>query len=90
MFKCVICPDLKGIIVKTNIGWVHLTCVNWMPEIWFKEGSENTIVEGHMSESRYKLTCKFCRGKNKKKLGACIQCDFKDCPSSFHVRCAID
>lgn len=72
------------------MGWVHLTCVNWMPEIWFKEDSENTIVEGNLSKDRTKLICSYCKGKNVRKFGCCIQCDYKNCPTSFHVRCAID
>lgn len=40
--RCELCPNLKGVMTKTNIGWVHMTCVNWHPEIWFdnKEKSE--------------------------------------------------
>ena len=54
------------------MGWVHLTCVNWMPEIWFKEDSENTIVEGNLSKDRTKLICSYCKGKNVRKFGCCI------------------
>ena len=70
--SCVFCSDLKGVIVKTNIGWVHLTCVNWMPEIWFKVDSECTIVEGKMNSARTKLNCNYCKVKSKKKIGCCI------------------
>ena len=32
-----LCPDIQGVIkkVKDNV-WVHVACVNWMPEIEFK------------------------------------------------------
>ena len=88
-YGCILCSDFKGIIVRTNIGWVHITCVNWMPEIWFNENSDKTIVEGNLTAERQKLTCSYCKGKNKRRIGFCIQCDYKDCHTSFHVRCAI-
>ena len=90
MFACVLCSDLKGIIVKTNIGWVHLTCVNWMPEIWFTDEKYKTCIEGNLTKERQQLICSYCKGRNKKKVGFCIQCDYKDCSTSFHVRCAMD
>ena len=72
-FACILCFDLKGVIVRTNIGWVHLTCVNWIPEIWFNLESGNTIVEGKLEQNRSKLPCSYCKGKHKKKVGAsCI------------------
>ena len=43
---------MKGVIVKTNIGWTHLTCVNWIPEIWFALDSDNTRVEGKLTTDR--------------------------------------
>lgn len=66
-FACRLCDDMQGVIVKTNIGWVHLTCVNWIPEIWFKEKSENTIVEGKLQVERTKLNCIFCRNTKSKR-----------------------
>ena len=89
-FMCLLCSDLKGIIVKTNIGWVHLTCVNWMPEIWFTDEALKNHISGEITKERTNLVCSYCKGKNKKKVGCCIQCDYKDCPTSFHVRCAIE
>ena len=88
-FACGLCSDLRGAIVKTNIGWVHLTCVNWIPDVWFHEDAEKTRVEGQINAGRRQLSCVYCKGKHKKKVGCCIQCDYKDCMASFHVRCAI-
>ena len=40
--KCVFCNDLTGVIVPLyslalrEMKWVHLTCVNWIQEIWFE------------------------------------------------------
>jgi len=36
-FKCKLCNDLKGAIVLTNYGWVHITCINWTPDVWFAD-----------------------------------------------------
>ena len=38
-----------------------------------------------LQKSRFELRC----GRCQKKEGSCIQCDYKTCTSSFHVRCAI-
>lgn len=85
---CALCNGMKGALVETNLGWVHLTCVNWMPDIWFKTGSDYKIVEGKQTQGRGSLSCCFCRRRSKHN-NYCIQCDYKDCPTSFHVRCAI-
>ena len=61
--QCILCNDLKGIIVHTNIGWVHLTCVNWMPDIWFDVDSDKTIVKGKLDADRKSLNCCFCKSK---------------------------
>ncbi len=38
--KCFLCTDLKGAIKcidkKENV-WAHLICVNWTPEMYFKD-----------------------------------------------------
>jgi len=41
---CAFCNDLKGIMIKDSKGvWAHLTCVNWIPEIWFMDDNRDTI-----------------------------------------------
>ena len=40
MAVCYFCNDLKGAMMfdqKLGLGWVHYTCVNWIPEIWFED-----------------------------------------------------
>lgn len=82
--KCVMCPDLKGIMKPIgNNQWAHVICVNWTPEIWFTN-ERNEALGGTMNKDRTKLTCGRCHKVN----GSCIQCDFKDCRKSWHVRCA--
>ena len=70
-YGCVLCSDLKGIIVNTNIGRVHITCVNWIPDIWFDDVMK-TVIGGKLNATRAQLNCAYCKGKNKKKTGSCI------------------
>lgn len=55
-----------------------------MPDIWFVDDNAKTGLSGTPSQDRFKLCCNRCR----RKQGACIQCDFKNCSKSYHVRCA--
>lgn len=64
--------------------WAHIVCVNWHPEIWFTNDFKNQ-VGGKVAPWRYDLNCTRCKQKD----GACIQCDFRTCGKSYHVRCAI-
>ena len=44
--RCLLCPDLDGLIIKVGSHWVHKTCVNWNNDIYFrntKEGEESNI-----------------------------------------------
>jgi len=64
--------------------WAHVVCVNWTPELWFKN-DDKASLEGAFLKSRSDLKC----GRCKLMEGSCIQCDYQTCNSSFHVRCAI-
>lgn len=68
-------------------AWFHNTCVNWMPEIWYKDENREQI-EGEINDDRKGLFCHLC--KDKRKHGYLVQCDFKNCLSNFHIRFAID
>ena len=81
--------------------WVHIVCANYMTGIWFahKEArnaadiveivNDTSLLEGRVPPMLKTLTCSICRKSPKQHPGACIQCDYKDCTVSFHVRCAI-
>ncbi|KAF9423049.1 nuA3 HAT complex component nto1 [Podila epigama] len=66
--------------------WAHLLCANWIPEV----GVANTVYMEPIDSidkipaSRWKLTCYIC----KIRMGACIQCETKNCFRAFHVTCA--
>ena len=64
--KCVMDDDQTGAIVETNIGWVHISCVNWLPEVGFTN-AEKTEVKGEIWESRMNRKCTLTRQK-----GVCI------------------
>lgn len=88
--KCVLCPDVDGMMKQVgNNMWAHIVCVNWNPEIWFIDEFKNQIA-GQVSQFKQELKCLKCVNKGSKaSYGAKIQCDFKCCTKSYHVRCAI-
>ena len=86
--ECFLCNDLKGImkcVDKATNVWAHIICVNWTPGIYFADELK-TKIEGTLELERFDLTCHQCMDRKK---GSCIQCDFKDCKVSRHVRCAV-
>jgi len=86
--KCFLCPDIDGAMKRvTRDGtenWAHVVCVNWTPEIWFKD-DEKKEIQGFLNKDRFTINCSRC----KKTEGSCMQCDYKACSSSMHARCAI-
>jgi hypothetical protein len=81
--KCVMDDDHSGAIVETNIGWVHISCVNWLPELYFTN-KDKTEVHGKIWDSRKNRKCSLT---NKKAV--CIQCDYQDCTKQFGIRAAM-
>lgn len=75
---------MKKATFRGQVGFYHVTCVNWTYGAWFNPDNSEQI-EGRVEEESFKQTCYYCR----KVQGAIIQCDFKDCDKSFHVRCGI-
>eukprot|EP00347_Sterkiella_histriomuscorum_P014716 403359825 len=86
--KCKFCPDVDGAMKKLvdSDMWAHVICVNWNPDIYFTDKYKNKI-EGVLNSKRYELQCNMCH--RPKAQGCCIQCDFKNCSASYHVRCAV-
>ncbi len=82
--KCYLCFEQRGVLKQIDKQkWAHVQCVNWFNQIYFSDDSKEKIV-GEVPNEFFSLTCCLCG----KKKGACIQCDYKNCPRSFHVRCA--
>jgi hypothetical protein len=61
-----------------------------VPEIWFTD-EYKTQIGGKINSSRKDMRCVYCeKRKTAFKQGhSCIECDFKECSTRFHVRCAI-
>ena len=73
---CIFCKDVHGVITENNFGWAHITCVNWMPEIWYDD-QDNKKICGKMNKDREGLFCHIC--KDRSRQGMLLQCDFKNC-----------
>ena len=74
--------------------------MNWIKEIYFQESTETCdsqseehdiysgssgLIVGSIQPWRFQLECTFCEAQ-----GVCINCDFRQCNKTFHVRCAIE
>jgi hypothetical protein len=86
---------------EKKFAWYHIVCVNYMPSIWFVEKQaknslgvletvrDTKVIDGLVPKSQFTLTCSICKKLSKRNPSACVQCDFQNCCTSFHVRCAI-
>ncbi|XP_059847620.1 lysine-specific demethylase 4B isoform X1 [Hypanus sabinus] len=87
---CCLC-NLRGGALKstTDKRWVHVICAIAVPEVKFLNVLERNPVDvTGIPEQRRKLKCVYCRKKVKSSMGACIQCSYEHCSTSFHVTCA--
>ncbi|XP_008120426.1 lysine-specific demethylase 4B isoform X1 [Anolis carolinensis] len=87
---CCLCNLRGGALQKTTDGrWVHVICAIAVPEARFVNVIERHPVDiTGILEQRWKLKCVYCRKWMKKVSGACIQCSYEHCSTSFHVTCA--
>uniref|UniRef100_A0ABM5EM95 [histone H3]-trimethyl-L-lysine(9) demethylase n=1 Tax=Pogona vitticeps TaxID=103695 RepID=A0ABM5EM95_9SAUR len=87
---CCLCNLRGGALHKTTDGrWVHVICAVAVPEARFLNVIERQPVDvTAVLEQRWKLKCVYCRQRMKKVSGACIQCSYEHCSTSFHVTCA--
>ncbi|XP_070816745.1 lysine-specific demethylase 4B [Chaetodon trifascialis] len=89
--ECCLC-NLRGGALKTTTDdrWVHVICAIAVAEAHFVNAIEREPVDvTAIPESRKNLKCMFCHSKNaNQNRGACIQCSYEKCATSFHVTCA--
>ncbi|KAM7387989.1 hypothetical protein PAMP_024193 [Pampus punctatissimus] len=89
--ECCLC-NLRGGALKTTTDnrWVHVICAIAVAEARFVNAIEREPVDvSAVPETRKNLKCVFCHGKNaNQNHGACIQCSYENCATSFHVTCA--
>ncbi|KAM9384565.1 lysine-specific demethylase 4B [Pholidichthys leucotaenia] len=89
--ECCLC-NLRGGALKTTTDnrWAHVICTIAVPEARFVSPIEREPVDvSAVPETRKNLKCIFCYGKvASQNRGACIQCTYDKCATSFHVTCA--
>ncbi|XP_006792065.1 lysine-specific demethylase 4B [Neolamprologus brichardi] len=89
--ECCLC-NLRGGALKTTTDnrWVHVICAIAVAEARFIDAIERGPVDvSAVPETRKNLKCVFCHGKvASQNRGACIQCTYENCATSFHVTCA--
>ncbi|KAG5851441.1 hypothetical protein ANANG_G00093460 [Anguilla anguilla] len=87
---CCLCNLRGGALKMTTDGrWVHVICAIAVPEARFINAIEREPVDvSAIPEKRKSLKCVYCHKNTKEIRGACIQCSFENCSTSFHVTCA--
>uniref|UniRef100_A0A8C9MYC0 Lysine-specific demethylase 4B n=1 Tax=Serinus canaria TaxID=9135 RepID=A0A8C9MYC0_SERCA len=88
--ECCLCNLRGGALQMTTDGrWVHIICAIAVPEARFLNVIERHPVDiSAIPEQRWKLRCVYCRKRMRKVSGACVQCSYEHCSTSFHVTCA--
>ncbi|TSK53732.1 Lysine-specific demethylase 4B [Bagarius yarrelli] len=87
---CCLC-NLRGGALKltTDNRWVHVICAIAVAEARFVNAVERGPVDvSAIPDTRKSLKCVFCYKTTKQICGACIQCSYENCATSFHVTCA--
>ncbi|XP_017268997.1 lysine-specific demethylase 4B [Kryptolebias marmoratus] len=89
--ECCLC-NLRGGALKrtTDNRWVHIICAIGVAEARFVDAIEREPVDvSAIPETRKNLKCVFCHATSPNlNRGACIQCTYENCATSFHVTCA--
>uniref|UniRef100_A0A803VD93 Lysine-specific demethylase 4B n=1 Tax=Ficedula albicollis TaxID=59894 RepID=A0A803VD93_FICAL len=88
--ECCLCNLRGGALQMTTDGrWVHVICAIAVPEARFLNVIERHPVDiSAIPEQRWKLRCVYCRKRMRRVSGACVQCSYEHCSTSFHVTCA--
>ena len=86
--QCCLCPTNGGALKRAEKGrWAHITCVWWIPEVFFRKPGvmRNVVGVDDIDPRRFDLRCFICKRKD----GACIQCGHTVCGVSVHATCAV-
>ncbi|XP_034353330.1 lysine-specific demethylase 4B isoform X2 [Arvicanthis niloticus] len=88
--ECCLCNLRGGALQRTTEHrWIHVICAIAVPEVRFLNVIERNPVDvSAIPEQRWKLKCVYCRKRMRRVSGACIQCSYEHCSTSFHVTCA--
>lgn len=87
--ECKLCTTTDNRAMKrlaNGRGWVHVTCVLWIREMYFEEPEvlEKPAGLKYVPDDRWKLVCTACHEPH----GAPMQCAVPSCTRSFHPLCA--
>ena len=86
---CYFCPSVQGALKPIQYCgeqvWAHISCVNWLVNIWFID-EEKERVTGQLKNSpkSKRFKCSHCN-----KAGGLFNCDAYKCNRKYHVRCAV-
>lgn len=88
---CCLCSLRGGALKKTTDDrWIHVICAVAVAEVRFVNAVEREPVDvTAIPDTRKSLKCVYCHKTTKQNFGACIQCSFENCSTSFHVTCAL-
>lgn len=66
--------------------WIHMSCMYWIPEIYFNNSQFPIDVRNlkGIDKEKFRETCIICGTT----VGACVKCSAEDCQVKFHVECA--
>ncbi|CAI2386871.1 unnamed protein product [Moneuplotes crassus] len=85
---CRLCRKSEGCLVKVQMWWYHVQCVNWTSEIYFEDYGSKKKLGGSLAKEEcmqvQKDTCTYCNIDD----CYCIKCDILECNEKFCVRCA--
>ncbi|XP_030646961.1 lysine-specific demethylase 4B [Chanos chanos] len=87
---CCLCNLRGGALKKTTDDrWVHVICAIAVAEARFVNTVKREPVDvTAIPSTRKSLKCVYCYKTTKQICGACIQCSYENCSTSFHVTCA--
>lgn len=66
--------------------WIHMSCMYWIPEIYFNNSQfpiDARNLKG-IDKEKFKQVCTICQSS----VGACVSCSTEGCDVKFHVECA--
>ena len=87
--QCELCQLRGGPLKPTSNGkWAHVTCAVVIPEVVFGDPDKREPVDlSSITKARWRLKCLYCNVHGARG-GACLQCGYRKCSSSFHITCA--
>jgi len=88
--RCCLCGFDSGALKRTTFGeWCHLTCSQWIPEVFHRLSNGNHSIDcTFIPKYKYKLKCDYCNNQYYGET-VCTECSEPSCKSAFHITCAL-